>query len=104
MFSCEFPCLLHENVGPHHRTLHILNAGLKHKTAILYNCFISLPLSYTMRMKSFGILTRVDVIEVIDFLLNFEEKEILQDFLLLLLILHPKTLQVIILHSQQRTA
>lgn len=48
-------------------------------------------------MKSFGRLTRADVTKFTDFFLNFEKKEVLQNFLLLLLIFHPKKLQLIVL-------
>lgn len=40
---------------------------------------------------------RADVVEFIDFFLNFEEEEVLQNFLLLLLSLDPEKLQVMIL-------
>lgn len=53
-------------------------------------------LSGTVKTKLFGILTRADVTEFIDFFLNSEEKEVLQDFLLLLLSLHPEKFQVMI--------
>lgn len=49
------------------------------------------------KIKPFGILTRADVIEFIDFLLNSEEEEVLPDFLLLLFALQPEQLQVMIL-------
>lgn len=83
--------------------MHIAWVLLVHTTTHHFECSsekrrisMSLGPSDTMKIKPFAILTRADVTEFIDFFLNSEEEEVLQYFLLLLLSLHPKKLQVMI--------
>lgn len=80
-----------------HTVAHAAFRKQGYKQLLSYHCYVSLELSYTLKIKWFGILTSADVIEFIDFFPNSEEEEILQDFLLLLLSLHPEKLQVMIL-------